>query len=98
MKFKGVLPALATPLNEDETIKTEVLKKLIDFFVKKGADGFYMGGATGEGLALKPSQRIILAQESVKATGGDCPYIVYVSAPYFNDAIEIANKKSSSFV
>ena len=92
MKFKGVLPALATPLHEDETINTEVLKKLIDFFAKKGVDGFYVGGATGEGLALKPDQRIILAHEAVKAAGGNCPCIVYVSAPCFNDAIEIAKE------
>ncbi|MBQ2890486.1 MAG: dihydrodipicolinate synthase family protein [Clostridia bacterium] len=92
MKFTGVLPALATPLDRDERINTDALKKLIDFFIKKGADGFYVGGATGEGLALKTEERIILAQEAIKATEGRCPCIVYVASPYFNDAITIAKE------
>ena len=92
MKIKGILPALATPLHEDETINTDTLKKLIDFFIKKGADGFYVGGATGEGLALKTEQRIILAQEAIKAADGNCPCIIYVSSPYFNDAVKIAKE------
>ena len=92
MKFKGILPALSTPLHKNETINTDVLKKLIAFFIKKGADGFYIGGATGEGLSLKAEQRIILAEEAIKATNGHCPCIVYVSAPYFNDAVEIAKR------
>ena len=92
MKFKGILPALATPLYEDETINTGVLKSLIDFFIEKGADGFYVGGATGEGLALKTEERIILVKEAIKAADGRCPCIVYVASPYFNDAITIAKE------
>ena len=92
MKFTGILPALATPLDKCEKINTDALKKLIDFFIKKGADGFYVGGATGEGLALKTEERIILAHEAVKATEGRCPCIVYVASPYFGDAITIAKE------
>ncbi len=92
MKIKGILPALATPLNKDESINTDALKKLIEFFIKRGADGFYVGGATGEGLALKTEERIVLAHEAVKATAGKCPCIVYVSSPYFNDAIRLAKE------
>ncbi len=96
MKFKGVMPALATPLNQDESINTSVLRKLINFFIEKGADGFYVGGATGEGLALKKSERMILMEESIKAVDGRCPCIVYVSAPYFNDAIDLAKNAERS--
>ncbi len=92
MKFSGIFPALATPLDRDERINTDALKKLIDFFIKKGTDGFYIGGATGEGLAIKTEERIILAHESVKAADGHCPCIVYVSSPYFGDAITIAKE------
>ena len=67
MKFEGIMPALVTPLNEDETINVKVLQDLIEYQLAHGADGFYVGGATGEGLALKTEQRFILAEESVKA-------------------------------
>ncbi len=90
MKFKGIMPALVTPLNADETINVKVLRELINFFLQKGADGFYVGGATGEGLALKTEERMILAQEAVNATKGRKPCIIQVAAADFGDAISLA--------
>ena len=90
MRFEGIMPAVITPLNEDETINTGVLHSLIDYLIKKGADGFYVGGATGEGLALKMEERMILTEESVKAISGRKPCIVNVASTDFNDAILLA--------
>lgn len=50
MRFEGIMPALVSPLSEDETINTRVLQDLIKYLLQKGADGFYVGGATGEGI------------------------------------------------
>lgn len=90
MKFEGIMPALVTPLNEDETINVKVLNKLINYQLDIGADGFYVGGATGEGLALSTEQRMILAEESVKAINGRKPCIFQVAAADFHDAIALA--------
>ena len=90
MKFKGVIPALVTPLNEDETINVSVLKSLIEFLLQKDADGFYVGGATGEGLALRTEERMVLAQEAVNAINGRKPCIIQVANTDFNDAILLA--------
>ena len=95
IRFEGIIPALVTPLNEDETIRTEVLKPLIDFLCDKGADGFYVGGATGEGLALKTEERMILAEESTKAIAGRVPTIIQVAAADYNDAIILAKHAES---
>lgn len=89
MKFKGIMPALVTPLNADETINTKVLGELIAFLLSKGANGFYVGGATGEGLALKTEERFVLAEEAIKYAG-DKPCIVQVAAMDFTDAIKLA--------
>ncbi len=90
MKFQGLMPALATPLHEDETINVKVVKELVKFFIGKNADGFYVGGATGEGLALKTEQRMILAEEAIKATEGQKPCIIQVASTNFDDAIALA--------
>ena len=90
MKFKGVMPALVTPLNEKEEVNTKVLSDLIEFFIDKGADGFYIGGATGEGIALKTEERMILAEASVKSINHRKPAIIQVAAADFNDAILLA--------
>lgn len=90
MKFEGILPALVTPLTPEETVNTAVLKELIEYLLKKGADGFYIGGATGEGIALETEQRMILAEESVSNIKGRKPCIVHVAAPNFADAVLLA--------
>jgi N-acetylneuraminate lyase len=89
-KFEGVIPALVTPLNADETVRVEVLQTLIEYLLKKDADGFYIGGATGEGLALRREQRMILAEESIRQVGGRAPCIVQVAATDFGEAIALA--------
>lgn len=89
-KFKGIIPALVTPLNADETVNAEALCKLIDYLSKKGADGFYIGGATGEGIALKTEERMILAEAAVEKINRKVPAIVQVAAADFNDAVLLA--------
>ncbi len=90
MKFTGIMPALVTPLNKDETINTKVLEQLIEDMIAKGADGFYIAGATGEGLALRPSERRVLAEESVRAANHRKPCIIQVASTDFNEAIALA--------
>ena len=90
MKIKGILPALVTPLNGDETINVPVLNKLISDLIEQGADGFYIGGATGEGLALRTGERKVLAEAAIAAANKKIPCIIQVAATVFSDAIDLA--------
>lgn len=90
MKFEGVIPALATPLTEEEHVNVPVLRALIERLLAEGADGFYIGGATGEGLALRTEERMILAEEAIRCVGGRKPCIVQVAAADFRDAQALA--------
>ncbi len=92
MKFEGIMPALVTPLTEEERINVPVLQELLEYFIENNADGFYIGGATGEGLALRTEERMILAEESIAAVGGRKPCIVQVAATDFNDALLLAKQ------
>lgn len=89
MFFKGIMPAIVTPLNGDESVNTRVLEQLIDFFLQQGADGFYVAGATGEGLALRPDQRRLLAEAAVAASR-EKPCIVQVASTDFQQAVSLA--------
>lgn len=90
MKFTGILPALATPLTEEERINIPVLEQLMEALLAQGADGFYVAGATGEGLALRPEERRILAEESIRIAGGRVPCILQVASTDFSQAIALA--------
>ncbi len=92
MKFEGIMPALVTPLNEDESLNVTELHKLIDYLVGKGADGFYIGGATGEGILLPREVREELATEAVNAIKGRGSSIVHIASINFKEAIELAKQ------
>ena len=63
-RFKGVIPALVSPLDENERINVPVLRRLIEDLLAKGVDGFYLCGATGEGLALSVEERTAILEEA----------------------------------
>ena len=90
MKFKGIIPALVTPLQEDESIHCGVLKELLEYMIRGGADGFYIAGATGEGLALRPAERRVLAEEAVRIVNHRKPCIIQVASTDFGEAIALA--------
>lgn len=91
MKFKGIIPALVTPLDENEKINVCTLKKLMEDLIKGGADGFYVGGATGEGLALSPEERKALAEAAIEnSKKADLPCIIQVASTDFNTALSLA--------
>ena len=90
MKFSGVMPALVSPLDANENINVPVLNQLLNDLLDKGADGFYLCGDTGEGIAIAPEQRMVLAEEAIKTVGGRKPCIVQVASGNFEDAIRLA--------
>ena len=90
MKFTGIMPALVTPLNKDETVNVSVLGSLIDDFIARGADGFYLAGATGEGLALRPEERMKLAENAISHVRGRAKTIIQVASTDFSTAVELA--------
>ena len=89
-KLEGVIPALVTPLDEKECVRVDVLQALIEHLLQKHADGFYIGGATGEGLALRREERMILSEEAIRQVGGRVPCIVQVAATDFGEAVALA--------
>ena len=96
MKFEGIMPALITPLNDDGSLRPEVLKDLIDHLLSQNADGFYIGGATGEGISLTKSTRMELTEAAISAIGGRKPSIVHIAATQFSDAVELARHAEAS--
>ena len=90
IKFSGVMPALVSPIDANEKINIPVLNQLLTDLLEKGADGFYLCGATGEGIAIDPEQRMVLAEEAIKTVNGRKPCIVQVASGNFDDAIRLA--------
>ena len=88
--FKGVFPALITPLTQEEKLNVPALEKLLRYEMNAGADGFYIGGATGEGLLLDLPERKKLCEKSIEFIGADKSKIVHITDINFRNTIELA--------
>ena len=89
-EFKGVFPALVTPLTASEKLNTRALKSLIEYEIKEGAEGFYIGGATGEGLLLDIPERKKLCEKSIEYIGADKAKIVHITDMNFRNTLKLA--------
>ncbi len=79
--FTGVMPALLTPFTPDDRVDTNALVKLVTFLLDGGVHGFYVCGATGEGITMTEEERQLVAQTVVKTVGGRVPVIIHVGSP-----------------
>lgn len=90
MRFTGVMPALVTPLTDEGKLNREVLEKLINDLIDQGADGFYIGGATGEGIILDVDVHKELTTESIKIVNHRVPCIVHIARMNYNEMVDLA--------
>lgn len=89
--FRGIMPALVTPLNDDATIRERSVEPLIKWHISQGVDGFYVLGGTGEGAALAEGERMRMAEASAQALKGTGKkLILHVGAPDLNSAVRLA--------
>lgn len=89
-KFKGLFSALLTPFDKNGNIMFDSLKKLVDFNIENGIDGFYVGGSTGEGLLLTNEERKQIFGCVKEAAGGRVTLIAHVGTISTDAAIDMA--------
>lgn len=75
----GVFAAIVSPLNDDETIDLESLERLVEWVIKGGVKGIFVGGSIGEGAALLDKERARLVRGAVKFARGRIKVLAGVS-------------------
>ena len=90
MKFEGVIPALITPIDAEGKLNVPVLEKLVNDLIAQGADGFYVCGATGEGVNIDKDVHMDMTRETIRIAAGRVPCIVHVARMNYNEALELA--------
>lgn len=79
--FSGVIPALLTPLSDQDLVDTGALRDLVEFLLSRGVAGFYTCGSTGEGLLMTEEERCQVVDTVIDQVRGRVPVIVHVGAP-----------------
>jgi 4-hydroxy-tetrahydrodipicolinate synthase len=79
MKFGGVIPILATPFNDDESLDLESWRRLLEFMIGIGVDGVTILGVLGESNRLNDQDRERLVESAVDIVRQRVPIIVGTS-------------------
>ena len=72
--LKGSLPALVTPF-KDGQLDLDTLKKLVDWHLDQGTDGFVPVGTTGESPTLSHREHDIVVETVIEAVAGRAPVV-----------------------
>ena len=89
--FKGIIPALITPFEEDgKTICEQSVRGLTDYLIGQGADGLYIVGSTGESLVLDENTRMRMCEIVTDHVNGRVPVICHVAAVNFDESLRLA--------
>lgn len=92
----GVLPAMATPLQDDGyTVATDVVADLVDFLIEREVRGLFVGGTTGEGLMLSLRERMRLHESAWLATAGRVPVLLHAGANTTAETLALARHAAS---
>ena len=79
VRFEGVIPILATPFRDDESLDPESWRRLLEFMVGLGVDGVTILGVLGESNRLSDHERQALIEQAVSVVNGRVPIIVGTS-------------------
>jgi len=86
---RGMITALVTPFNEDESINFDALRKLIDFQIENGMHALLIGGGTGEYHTMSIDERKAVIQAACEHAAGRIPIMAGIGCARPCDTIEL---------
>ncbi len=92
VQWEGVMPAVTTKFNEDDTLDLIMFRKNIKAQLKAGVSGIILGGTLGEASTLTDDEKRILIQETVNIVDGKVPVIINIAEQSTKDAILAAQR------
>lgn len=98
IKFKGIMPAIVTPFDENQKLKENAVEKMMNWHLDNGSSGFYICGAMGEGLPLPNETRMRMAEVSVETAKGRGKIINHIGAANIKDTIELVKHATKAGV
>ncbi|MEJ7606741.1 MAG: dihydrodipicolinate synthase family protein [Bryobacteraceae bacterium] len=84
------MPAVVTPLTEDEQFAEAPFRLLLERVYNAGSDGIYVCGQTGEGVLLPLSVRERVTEAAVESSPAGKSVIVHIGSARTTDAILLA--------
>ena len=96
--FKGVIPALITPFDENERFDETRMRICVDFLIGRGVGGLYTTGSTGETFLMSPDERARVVEVVVDQVAGRVPVVAQVGAIGTRLSVDLAQQAQAAGV
>ncbi|HMF76830.1 MAG TPA: dihydrodipicolinate synthase family protein [Bryobacteraceae bacterium] len=90
MEWRGVIPAITTPFQEDLSVDHAFLATHCQWLVENGCKGVVALGSLGEGATLSPAEKTQVLETCVKAIGDRAFVVAGISSLSTTEAVSIA--------
>jgi len=89
-RLKGIFPALITPFTRNGRVNEQALRQIVRMNIKKGVNGFYVGGSTAEAFLLSLEERRLILDVVLDETKRSVPIIAHVGCISTDQTVELA--------
>ena len=79
-KFRGVFPAIITPMTPEGTLNETAFREVMEFNIQAGVHGFWVAGGTGESVLLDDDENMRIATIAADQSQGRIANIMHVGA------------------
>ena len=93
--FKGIVPALITPMNAEGALNEGSLRAVFESNVEAGVHGFWVAGGTGESILLSDGENRRIAEIVSDQNRGRVKNIMHVGSPTTERAVALARYAAS---
>ena len=88
--LRGIVPPLASPLLDEDTLDVDGLERLVEHVLEGGVSGLFVLGTTGEGPSLGRRLRRELIEQACRITAGRAPVLVGVTDSSLPESVDLA--------
>lgn len=89
-KYKGIIPALYACYDDNGAVSITRTRQLVRLMLKKGVNGLYVGGSSGECIYLSKEERKQILQCVMEEAQGKITVIAHVACNNTQDSMELA--------
>lgn len=89
-KFKGLWPAMFTPVSANGEPAYDQLERLVELLITQELDGLYILGSTGQGVLFTEEQRKKVAEVVSEVNAKRVPIIVQVGSLTTDESVRLA--------
>jgi 4-hydroxy-tetrahydrodipicolinate synthase len=92
VEVKGIIPAIVTPMNDDESVNIDVLRQQIERQIAGGVHGLFPFGTNGEGYILSEKEKIEVLEATIDQVKGRVPVYAGTGCISTTDTIRMSKK------